>query len=783
MSAAVTLAPVLDAALRARDAGISVMPIAEDGSKAPAVGTWKRHMRSIPSEEEIRYRFASSTGLAFVCGQVSGGLECLDFDKVDAFDAFVELCRASGNGDLVERVMDGYHERSPRGVHLLYRCSSPRSTKLAKRREEGDTKAKAIIETKGEGGYVIVAPSHGGVHPEGVYELVRGSIEAIVTLTDDEREALHAVARALNEDVRPAHVEPELEPAPDRGERPGDEWARMTSWAEILEPHGWVRLWTRGPITYWRRPGKSQGISATTNYAESDLLYVFTTSTDFEANRGYGKFGAYALLEHRGDFRAASRCLRDQGYGQPYRSTIEGVDLSALTAKPKAKANPSKAGGFPEHLFDVPGLVGELHRYIVASAPKPQPILALGAAVCAIGTLVGRKVEAEDGTRTNIYVAALAETGAGKEWPRKAIRRAFRAINLEPMVAMESPTGDAAIYGNLQDHPACLWAADEFGYVLAELKERKGNNIIPTIMKLWGIADDACFAKTYARDRRTNRRGNDVVIYQPNLSIYATSVPSRFWESLSSAESIDGFLNRFLVLTSEDQNPPYRRVLSEAKSPPASLVTHMQRWKPSLGYMASLGGDETPATPPPDPTVARMGTGAEAALADISQRTHAKVGELQAAGSPEYAALFVRTAEYASRLALVRAAGQGSPDDVVIARADIEWGAELAWWCAEHALSCVRAKIGDSEHDVRCKQVVAWLEARGGMAQRRELTRRFQSFGPALRDVLTTLLDSEQIVQAKGKSSGGRPPLLYALPSTSGTSDGVPSEEEMTDVP
>src|SRR5690606_16345258 len=140
MSAATLLSPILDAALRARDAGISVMPVAEDGSKAPAVGTWKRHMRSIPGEPEIRHRFAHSTGLAFICGKVSGGLECLDFDRRDAFDAFVELARASGHGELLERVMRGYHERSPRGVHLLYRCSSATTTKLARRRG-GDGKA------------------------------------------------------------------------------------------------------------------------------------------------------------------------------------------------------------------------------------------------------------------------------------------------------------------------------------------------------------------------------------------------------------------------------------------------------------------------------------------------------------------------------------------------------------------------------------------------------------------------------------------------------------------
>jgi hypothetical protein len=60
----------------------------------------------------------------------------------------------------------------------------------------------------------------------------------------------------------------------------------------------------------WRRPGKrGPGISATTNYAGNGLLYVFSTATIFEPERGYTKFTAYALLEHGGDFAAAARSL------------------------------------------------------------------------------------------------------------------------------------------------------------------------------------------------------------------------------------------------------------------------------------------------------------------------------------------------------------------------------------------------------------------------------------------------------------------------------------------
>lgn len=110
--------------------------------------------------------------------------------------------------------------------------------------------------------------------------------------------------------------------------RPGDDYDRRgPAWAEILEPHGWQLAQSRGGADYWRRPGKdTPGISATTGYCKgqdgADLLAVFSSNAHpFEGPNGtrpctcYGKFAAFALLNHGGDFKAAARELSRQGYG------------------------------------------------------------------------------------------------------------------------------------------------------------------------------------------------------------------------------------------------------------------------------------------------------------------------------------------------------------------------------------------------------------------------------------------------------------------------------------
>src|SRR5262249_14403625 len=113
------------------------------------------------------------------------------------------------------------------------------------------------------------------------------------------------------------------------GLRPGDDFERRgPGWDDILTPHGWERAGGRGDVVYWRRPGKdAPGISATTGYCKgtdgADLLAVFSSNAHpFEGPSGtkpctcYGKFAAYALLNHGGDFKAAARELAREGYGE-----------------------------------------------------------------------------------------------------------------------------------------------------------------------------------------------------------------------------------------------------------------------------------------------------------------------------------------------------------------------------------------------------------------------------------------------------------------------------------
>jgi hypothetical protein len=307
----------LEAALEALAAGLAVVPPAEDGTKRP-VGNWKRYQAQPPTEAEIRTWYRSGrSGVGLVCGAVSGGLELLEFEDEATYQQLVDAARELGLAELIERVDGGYCERTPGGgIHWLYRCQQVTgNAKLARR--PGPEGPQVLIETRGEGGYVVIAPSNGAVHPTGrPYALLRGGLTTIATISADERASLMRLARSFDQ-LPATTARAGASPAAVAGGRPGDDFNLRASWAEILEPHGWTLAYQRDDVGYWRKPGKRspRGHSATTDHGGSGLLWVFSTATAFEAERSYTKFAAYALLRHGGDYRAAAKDLAAQGYG------------------------------------------------------------------------------------------------------------------------------------------------------------------------------------------------------------------------------------------------------------------------------------------------------------------------------------------------------------------------------------------------------------------------------------------------------------------------------------
>lgn len=320
---------ILAAAMRYITSNLSIIPIRADGSKSPALAEWKAFQRRRPTEAEAHKWFHRNLGIALVCGAISGNVEVIDFDDHEAFLLWLELLDEHKPG-LIEKLV---LVETPRGGrHVIYQCcvvdgskkvanrlmEVPEGTSGARLRDGKWTKIKTLIETKGEGGYIVVAPSPAAVHPSGKrYRLLVGDYCRIPEIGIEERALLLGLAASLNE-YKEAEWRPVIRIKNDSSiPRPGDDFNRRGDWNSLLTSHGWRLVTEHGATDYWKGPHNSDNRhSATVNFKDSNLLYVFSTSTVFEPGRGYSLFSAYAILEHNGDYRAAARSLAAQGYGE-----------------------------------------------------------------------------------------------------------------------------------------------------------------------------------------------------------------------------------------------------------------------------------------------------------------------------------------------------------------------------------------------------------------------------------------------------------------------------------
>jgi len=346
-------AALLETALKAHDAGLSVIRFNSDGSKIP-IGAWTQYQTQQADRDTVEHWFRHDNAfLGLACGY--GGVECIDIDASDTINPYFKLVRHTmGSDELLRRL---YIEKTKRGgLHLLYRVDPrdgdavARNQKLAIRRtgesEDGTLDISTLIETRAMGGAVIIAPS------EGYRASPQCAIDAIPVITGDERDILIKSAMALTEHLEPERIAHAGTTATTDGNRPGDDYNRRGDVIELLERHDWLVM--RGDETsekrWLRRPGKHEGSWSATYHNDLRLLYVFSSNAyPFDCERAHMPFGVFALLEHDGDFVAAAGALARRGFGDPdyvpdVASKLKGDKAdSSSHDMTKAQASPTQA--------------------------------------------------------------------------------------------------------------------------------------------------------------------------------------------------------------------------------------------------------------------------------------------------------------------------------------------------------------------------------------------------------------------------------------------------------
>lgn len=286
---------------------------------------WKMFQdRQITLEEFEECMNGATHGLGIVCGKVCRMLEVIDIDhKYDITGNLVNDYFTLINTHDPELFNSLFIVQTPtKGFHLYYRCEviegnqkiAQRYTNDEERQANPKQKVKVLIETRGEGGYIVCPPTIG-------YEPWQKN--DIPTITPEQRKFLLDAARSFNE------VHDEVKKAPKvRADQvspwevsPWDDFDQRGDISAVLENNGWKEDHKTADRIYYTRPGKDRGTSAD-YHKEKHLFKCWSTSqSDFEEQKAYSHTAVYALLECNGDFSKASEQLERLGYGK--RKPIE----------------------------------------------------------------------------------------------------------------------------------------------------------------------------------------------------------------------------------------------------------------------------------------------------------------------------------------------------------------------------------------------------------------------------------------------------------------------------
>jgi hypothetical protein len=498
---------ILDTAIAAHNAGLCPIRAKTDGSKAP-LRPWKERQSERPDMADVMTEFAHSENIGLVMGAISDRLVCLEMEGrfMEDFDAAIERLKAADLGGVLENWINGYSEKSPGGgIHILVHVGGdgpvPGNIKVA-----SDSLHQTLIETRGEGGFLIVAPSNGSTHPSGgKWEMIRGSFDEIAWATPEEFAGVLGVLASFNverasgvRDVPPAYPQRTFE-----GESRFDQYlATLPSVADYLASIGWEPCGQDAEGIHMRRPGKTDpGKSGSINH--NGRLYVFSSSTPLTpseqlGHRTYDVLDIMLAYDYGRNPTADERTERFRqwrgGQSSPRTvasSQVSGGDTGGQSSSPDL--------WLPPEFWTQRPVLQAIHDASLARMRSPEGVL--GAFLSSYATTVPMSIKLPDivgvPSPLNMYCALVARSGGGKSTSmRLALDLLGWNANNNPNVLLDRSlrSGEGLItlaqMPKTKDNPepgyrnAVQVCFDEGG-TLAAQAARSGSTTIPYLNTAW----------------------------------------------------------------------------------------------------------------------------------------------------------------------------------------------------------------------------------------------------------------------------------------------------------
>jgi len=419
----------------------------------------------------------------------------------------------------------------------------------------------------------------------------------------------------------------------------------------------------------------------------------------------------------------------------------------------EAPDNPDP-GPIPDELLCVPGFIGEVMTYTLQTAPYPERALAFCGALSLQALLAGRKVRDAADNRTNLYVLGLANSGAGKDYPRKVNQKVLLEAGLTESLGDTFASGEG-IEDRLFLHPSVLFQTDEIDGLMTKInlgKDARHEGIMNVLLKMYTSA-----SALYPMRVKAGKEPG--VIDQPCLCIFGTAIPKHYYEALSLKMLTNGFFARMLILETGKRGRGQDAVVRDLPAP----VLATARWWADFCPGEKRGNL---ADWHPIPKVVEATPEAADVLRAFRQRADDQYSLAEDKGDPVGMAIWARANEKARRLALVYACSANHLDPRIDADA-ARWACAFVEHQTRRMLFMAGEYVSENEFDARCKKLVVtlrkWQEKHGdAWMPFWQINRKHPWSEREHEEVRTTLLN-QRLIEYTEVRTAGRPSKLYRL--------------------
>lgn len=709
---------------------ISVVPIAP-GSKKPGqysqeqgwrgMGDWTRFAQRLPTDIEIEHWATwPDAGIGVVLGKLSGIIAIdvdYDFAGTDALRAIIPYSPVAKKGE--------------KGWTRFYRWNGEKSCSF-------DVGGMRVLDVLSDGRQTVVPPT---IHPTGLHYtwITEDTLDSILSvselpiLPDDFLQQVEKVLAPYQSDNDKKHQKKHVAPREDDSHINTDlsiqaEYFRDLNAAALSRLDDWVPK----IIPTAKADHDGYRCVATWRNCQNPNVGIHPHGIR-DWGGGYGMTAVDLVMYANGmPFQRAAESLRNclaLAEPAPIQMTVGGqpqhqahapapvpvklppLPWQKMVEQPAPVMLPPTTSldsdfALPNFLANPPGILGDIARWITATAPKAQPELSLAAALALGSVVMGRTYVTQMDNMTSLYMVMVAKSTEGKEHPQACVEKVLVSAGMEKLIGGSGYTSAGAVHSALLKSPVHIVTIDEMGKLL-KLSRSKGNanseaaidKLTEAYGRLNGIMRPPSYSTMTLTKTQQAATSTERLVHNPAITLLGATTPATFYENLTADLVKDGFLGRCLVVESKrprqltqfvKRTPPPEKIVAWCKAVQASGVVE--------GNLVDINLAEQPAKlidlPLSDACIHEM--------RQVEVSMNSAKDEAEADGMD---VLLGRTIEKALRISMIAAKAR----DVHARRVEIDdfrWACQYAMHYDMLLVGAIREERTENAHDAAMKRMV-----------------------------------------------------------------------------